>query len=105
MSQVKKGKWRGGSKVENEEEAERKKLKVSLETGESQISFRYAADMNKFGDIIRVGDGPFSPSTSEVRKLEPILTNHNSHRTRPPTPHCCCHADGYYHEPAASCQI
>ncbi|KAF2687153.1 hypothetical protein K458DRAFT_415423 [Lentithecium fluviatile CBS 122367] len=56
VANIKKQARRRSSNSENEDEAERKKLQVSLETGESQIGFRYAADMNKFGDIIRVGD-------------------------------------------------
>jgi hypothetical protein len=58
----KKNRRRSNDADSGDDGAERQKLQVSLETGESQIGFRYAADMNKFGDLVRVGDGQFSMS-------------------------------------------
>lgn len=65
VANIKKKNRRRSSNAENDDEAERKKLQVSLETGESQIGFRYAADMNRFGDLVRVGDGQFAQQRPE----------------------------------------
>jgi hypothetical protein len=74
VANIKSKNRRRSSSPGNDDEAERKKLQVSLETGESQIGFRYAADMNKFGDIVRIGDGLSHPHTSEVRTSSDICT-------------------------------
>ncbi|KAF2644765.1 hypothetical protein P280DRAFT_179519 [Massarina eburnea CBS 473.64] len=50
-AQIERKRWRRDSKSENDEEDERRKLQVSLETAESLIGFRYAADIDKVGDI------------------------------------------------------
>jgi hypothetical protein len=62
VASIKKKNRRRSNDADSDDEAERQKLQVSLETGESQIGFRYAADMNKFGDLVRVGDGQYSMS-------------------------------------------
>jgi hypothetical protein len=65
VANIKKKSHRRSSLTDDDDESERKKLRVSLETGESQVGFRYAADMNKFGDMVRIGDG--TPPAREVR--------------------------------------
>jgi hypothetical protein len=52
-------KCRRDSKVENDDESECRKLQVSLKTAENLIGYRYAADIDKLGDIMRLGDGLF----------------------------------------------
>lgn len=101
VANIKKKNRRRSSNADNDDEAERKKLQVSLETGESQIGFRYAADMNKFGDLVRVGDGQFACPKS-VSKPH---TDARSHRTRAHTSHCYCYPNGDYHESAAGRKV
>jgi hypothetical protein len=56
-------------------DSEQKQLQVSLETGEKLLSQQFASDVRELGDIMDVGDGPFPQHLSEVRKLNPNLTD------------------------------
>jgi hypothetical protein len=37
--------------------SEEKNLRISLETAELQLGFRFSTEEARFGDIVRVGDG------------------------------------------------
>ncbi|KAF1953518.1 hypothetical protein CC80DRAFT_507031 [Byssothecium circinans] len=51
ISQIDRSRLRRDSNSEDDHEDERRRLQVSLETAESLIGYRYAADIDKVGDI------------------------------------------------------